>query len=64
KSPLGHPDKPGDGGEMEKNFALSARNLPTVDLLTSSGANVYDILRRDVLVLTKSAVESLEARLK
>lgn len=53
-----------DGTEMEKNFALSTRNLPKVDLLTSSGANVYDILRRDTLVLTKSAVESLEARLK
>ncbi|MAL79779.1 MAG: 50S ribosomal protein L4 [Sneathiella sp.] len=53
-----------DGEEMEKNFALSARNLPRVDLLTSNGANVYDILRRDVLVLSKSAVESLEARLK
>ncbi|WP_340150294.1 50S ribosomal protein L4 [uncultured Sneathiella sp.] len=53
-----------DGDEMEKNFALSTRNLPMVDLLTSNGANVYDILRRDVLVLTKSAVESLEARLK
>ena len=53
-----------DSDEMEKNFALSARNLPMIDLLTSNGANVYDILRRDVLVLTKSAVESLEARLK
>ncbi|WP_334128611.1 50S ribosomal protein L4 [Sneathiella sp.] len=53
-----------DGDEMEKNFALSARNLPRIDLLTSNGANVYDILRRDVLVLSKSAVENLEARLK
>jgi len=53
-----------DGLEMDMNFALSARNLPRVDLLTSNGANVYDILRRDVLVLTKSAVENLEARLK
>ncbi|TNE37046.1 MAG: 50S ribosomal protein L4 [Alphaproteobacteria bacterium] len=53
-----------DGAELDRNFALSARNLPRVDMLTSNGANVYDILRRDVLVLTKSAVESLEARLK
>jgi len=53
-----------DGAELDKNFALSARNLPRIDMLTSTGANVYDILRRDVLVLTKSAVESLEARLK
>ncbi|PHQ69737.1 MAG: 50S ribosomal protein L4 [Sneathiella sp.] len=53
-----------DGAELDRNFALSARNLPRIDMLTSVGANVYDILRRDVLVLTKSAVESLEARLK
>jgi large subunit ribosomal protein L4 len=53
-----------DGAELDRNFALSARNLPRIDMLTSNGANVYDILRRDVLVLTKSAVESLEARLK
>jgi large subunit ribosomal protein L4 len=53
-----------DAGEPEANFALSTRNLPRVDILPESGANVYDILRRDTLVLTKSAVESLEARLK
>jgi len=53
-----------DAGEPEANFALSTRNLPRVDVLPEAGANVYDILRRDTLVLTKSAVESLEARLK
>lgn len=53
-----------DGGETDANFALSTRNIPQVDVLTEQGANVYDILRRDTLVLTKSAVESLEARLK
>lgn len=53
-----------DGSEPDTNFALSTRNIPMVDVLPETGANVYDILRRDVLVLTKSAVESLEARLK
>ncbi|GLQ07782.1 50S ribosomal protein L4 [Sneathiella chinensis] len=53
-----------DSKEPDANFALSARNLPRVDILPEAGANVYDILRRDTLVLTKSAVESLEARLK
>ncbi len=52
------------GTEVNENFALAARNIPNVDVLPSQGANVYDILRRDVLVLTKSAVEQLEARLK
>ena len=42
----------------------AARNLPKVDVLPSVGANVYDILRRDTLVLTQDAVEALEARLK
>lgn len=53
-----------DAGEPDTNFALSTRNLPQIDVLPENGANVYDILRRDTLVLTKSAVESLEARLK
>lgn len=53
-----------DSGETDANFALSTRNIPQVDILPEQGANVYDILRRDTLVLTKSAVESLEARLK
>lgn len=53
-----------DGAALELNFALASRNLPFVDVLPSQGANVYDILRRDKLVLTKDAVEALEARLK
>jgi large subunit ribosomal protein L4 len=50
--------------EVDGNFALASRNMPHVDVLPSAGANVYDILRRDTLVLTKDAVEALEARLK
>jgi large subunit ribosomal protein L4 len=53
-----------DGAEVEENFARAARNLPKVDVLPQQGANVYDILRRDTLVLTRAAVERLEARLK
>ncbi len=53
-----------DGAEVNANFAKAARNIAGVDVLPSIGANVYDILRRDTLVLTKSAVEALEARLK
>jgi large subunit ribosomal protein L4 len=53
-----------DGQEIDRNFDLAARNLPLVDVLPQQGANVYDILRRETLVLTKAAVESLEARLK
>jgi large subunit ribosomal protein L4 len=53
------------GGEtLDENFARAARNLPTVDVLPQQGANVYDILRRDTLVLTRDAVQHLEARLK
>jgi len=51
------------GAEVDGNFELAARNVPHIDVLPLAGANVYDILRRDVLVLTKSAVEGLEARL-
>ena len=50
--------------QVNDNFGLAARNIPNVDVLPAVGANVYDILRRDTLVLTKAAVESLEARLK
>ena len=50
--------------EVDENFGLAARNVPGVDVLPVVGANVYDILRKDKLVLTKSAVEGLEARLK
>ena len=53
-----------DGAEVDHNFAMAARNLPLVDVLPQQGANVYDILRRDILVLTKTAVEQLEGRLK
>jgi large subunit ribosomal protein L4 len=53
-----------DGPEIDKNFALAARNLPGIDVLPQQGANAYDILRHDTLVLTKAAVEHLEARLK
>ncbi len=53
-----------DGPEVDENFALAARNIDAIDVLPSVGANVYDILRRDTLVLTKAGVEALEARLK
>jgi large subunit ribosomal protein L4 len=53
-----------DGAEVDANFALAARNIADVDVLPSAGANVYDILRRDTLVLTRAGVEALEARLK
>jgi len=53
-----------DGVEVNENFARAARNLEGVDVLPSMGANVYDILRRDTLVLTRAGVEALEARLK
>jgi len=50
-------------GEIDGNFALSARNLPGVGLLPTAGLNVYDILNRDKLVLTRAAVNALEERL-
>ncbi len=53
-----------DGSNLDPNFAKAARNLPHIDVLPEQGANVYDILRRDVLVLTKNAVEQLQERLK
>jgi large subunit ribosomal protein L4 len=53
-----------DGPSIEEGFARAARNLPRVNVLPQQGANVYDILRRDTLVLTRAAVEHLEARLK
>ena len=52
-----------DGMAVDENFARAARNLPRIDVLPSQGANVYDILRRKQLVLTKAAVAALEARL-
>ncbi len=53
-----------DGTQVDTNFQRAAANLPGVDVLPCQGANVYDILRRDTLVLTKAAVAALEARLK
>jgi len=53
-----------DGPEVNEQFAKAARNIPNVDVLPQQGANVYDILRRDTLVLTKGAMEHLVERLK
>ncbi len=53
-----------DGAAVDAGFARAAKNIPGVDVLPQQGANVYDILRRDMLVLTKDAVQALEARLK
>src|SRR5690606_16829204 len=53
-----------DGAAVDGNFGLAARNIPNVDVLPVQGINVYDILRRDKLVLTKAAVDALEARFK
>ena len=53
-----------DGESVDENFARAAANIPNVDVLPTIGANVYDILRRDTLVLTKSAIAGLEERLK
>ncbi|MGA0594878.1 50S ribosomal protein L4 [Enterovirga sp. CN4-39] len=52
------------GAEVDTNFGLAARNLPNIDVLPIQGINVYDILRRDTLVLTRAAVDALEARFK
>ncbi|KRE13313.1 50S ribosomal protein L4 [Bosea sp. Root483D1] len=52
------------GAEIDVNFGLAARSIPNVDVLPIQGINVYDILRRDKLVLTRSAVDALEARFK
>ncbi|CUA99970.1 50S ribosomal protein L4 [Pannonibacter indicus] len=53
-----------DGAEVDANFALAARNIPAVDVLPVQGINVYDILRRNTLVLTKAAVSAIEERFK
>src|SRR5450432_938885 len=52
------------GAEVDTNFKLAARNIPNVDVLPSAGLNVYDVLRRHTLVLTRSAVEAIAARLQ
>ncbi len=53
-----------DGAEVDANFSLAARNIPNVDVLPIQGINVYDIIRRDKLVLTRAALDALEARFK
>lgn len=52
------------GAELDVNFSRSARNIPNIDVLPVQGINVYDILRRHTLVLSKAAVEALEERFK
>jgi large subunit ribosomal protein L4 len=52
------------GGAPQQNFVLAARNIPQIDVLPVEGVNVYDIIRREKLVLTRAAVDALEARLK
>lgn len=53
-----------DGAQVDENFRRAARNIPALDVLPVQGINVYDILRRDVLVLTRAAIEALEERFK
>jgi large subunit ribosomal protein L4 len=52
------------GAELDQNFKLAATNIPNIDVLPIQGINVYDILRRGTLVLSKAAVEALEERFK
>ena len=53
-----------DGAEINVGFRNAARNIPNIDVLPIQGINVYDILRRQKLVLTKAALDALEARFK
>jgi large subunit ribosomal protein L4 len=53
-----------DGATVNEQFLQAARNIDGLDILPTMGANVYDILKRDTLVITKAGVEALEARLK
>jgi large subunit ribosomal protein L4 len=53
-----------DGAEIEVGFKNAARNIPNIDVLPIQGINVYDIMRRGKLVLTKAALDALEARFK
>jgi large subunit ribosomal protein L4 len=71
KALLGHFAKLGvanalivDGAEVDNGFRLATRNIPNIDVLPIQGINVYDILRRNTLVLTRAALDALEARLK
>ena len=50
------------GPEVDANLKLAARNMPLIDVLPDAGLNVYDVLRRDTLVLTRDAVDAIEAR--
>ena len=52
------------GAEVDNGFRLATRNIPNIDVLPIQGINVYDILRRNTLVLTRAALDALEARLK
>lgn len=52
------------GADVDQNLALAARNIPDVDVLPSAGLNVYDILRRKHLVLTREAVDAINERFK
>jgi large subunit ribosomal protein L4 len=52
------------GAELNENFSLAARNIPHIDVLPVQGLNVYDILRRDKLVLTKAALDAIAERFK
>ena len=50
------------GPAVDANFKLAARNIPNVDVLPDAGLNVYDVLRRETLILTRAAVQAIEAR--
>ena len=52
------------GAELDGNFKLAAQNIPNIDVLPVQGINVYDIIRRNTLVLSKAAVDALEERFK
>jgi large subunit ribosomal protein L4 len=53
-----------DGATVNEDFLKASRNIEGLDILPTMGANVFDILKRDTLVITKSGIEALEARLK
>ncbi len=53
-----------DGASVNEEFLKASRNIEGLDILPTMGANVYDILKRDTLVITKAGIEALEARLK
>ena len=53
-----------DGSSLNDTFVKAVQNIEGLDVLPSIGANVYDILKRDTLVITKAGVEALEARLR